>query len=656
MLKINTSHPRALEWAGLTLILILAAILRLGWPNIVEFKRDEANLSVLTLDMLHGRDFPLLGIDSSVGIRNAPVNVYLMLPPYAFSSNPELATAYVGLQNVIAVLLLYALVRRYYGPLAAFIAALLYAVSPWAVVYSRKIWAQDMLPLFIILTIGTALLGFLEGKRWAQLLHLPLLAITGQIHYVAFVLIPITLYLIVTGRKRLRRQFLFSFGLTVLVLLPYAIGAWQASLFGPDTLQKIVTSGGGKPHPITLSAEALQLTAITIAGTGIEQLAGPQNAAKYLAGVPNVYPLFVVLLIAVILAAAWLIVRTVRCRDQRRHIDVTMLLWLLFTPVIFSVSWTIMYQHYLIPMLPAAFVVLGVAVSDLWDALAMSVTARRVAFAAAGIAIVALVGSQVWRKVALLNYVNMYATPDGFATPLGYYLPIRDAVLTQHPQNVLANLDGQYIGFHDETTVWNALLYDVPSVRFLDSGTEVYPAEKALYLSHNCTTATEKFNLRPSEPCYAITWRSADDLDLSAYTPTNGGKLTFSNGARITAYQWEPGKACLSVVWTINRAGSDDYQFAVHFYNTVKKEILFADSLGWRGVYWRVGDIVVKRFCLTNGQDRISEIAGVHIGMYTTRDTPQGMQFYGQDLLAANGVSVGSGWIDIPLGARRIQF
>ena len=649
MLKIYTSRPRALEWIGLALVLILAAVLRLGWPNIVEFKRDEANLSVLSLDMLHGRDFPLLGIDSSVGIRNAPVNVYLMLPPYALSSNPELATSYVGLLNVIAVLLLYGLVRRYYGPLAAFVAALLYAVSPWAVVYSRKIWAQDMLPLFIVLTIGTGLLGFLDGKRWAQLLHLPLLAITGQIHYVAFVLIPITLYLLVVGRKRLTRQFYFSLALTVLVLLPYAIGAWRASLFGPDTLQKIVTAGGGKPHPIVLSPEVWQLSAITIAGTGIDQVAGPQNVQKYLASVPHVYPLFNVLLIAVIIATVWLIVRTIRQRDQRSPVDITMLLWLLFTPVVFSVSWTILYQHYLIPMIPAAFVVLGIAASDLWEVFATNVNVRRVAFSIAGIVLVLLVGSQIWLKVSLLNFVNTHATPDGFATPLGYYMPIREAVLAQHPQNVLANLDGQYIGFHDETTVWNALLYDVPSVRFLDPSTEVYPTEKALYLSHNCTATSQNFNLRPSESCYTFSWRSAADLDLSAYKPTNDTRLTFTNGARITAYQWEPGNGCLSVVWTINGPAKDDFQFAVHFYNAAKSDILNADSLGWRGRYWRAGDTVVKRFCLSSGQNHIGEIAGVRIGMYTSEESPEGMKFYGQDLLDANGTSANGGWVDIPL-------
>src|SRR5437016_3369341 len=100
-----TTRPRALELLALASILILAAFLRLGAPGVVEFKRDEANLSYLSLDMVHGRQFPLLGIDSSVGIRNAPVNVYIMALPYLFTSDPILPTQFVGLLNVIGVLL-----------------------------------------------------------------------------------------------------------------------------------------------------------------------------------------------------------------------------------------------------------------------------------------------------------------------------------------------------------------------------------------------------------------------------------------------------------------------------------------------------------------------------------------------------------------------
>src|SRR4051812_46820368 len=246
---LNHTRPRALELIALAGIIILAAALRLGAPGIVEFKTDEANLSVLSLDMVHGRSFPLLGIDSSVGIRNAPVSVYLMAIPYLFTSNPIVATSYVGLLSAFAVLVLYALVRRYYGLIAALVAAALYAVGPWAVIFSRKIWAQDMLPLFVLLTIGAALIGFLEGKRWAQLACLPLLAFTGQIHYGTFVLIPAIVYLIVVGRKRLTRQFAFSIVLAVLVLIPYVIGAAREGLLSADSLHKIVAPGN-KPRTI----------------------------------------------------------------------------------------------------------------------------------------------------------------------------------------------------------------------------------------------------------------------------------------------------------------------------------------------------------------------------------------------------------------------
>src|SRR5258708_31321204 len=179
-LTVYTAPPRLAEWIALAAILILAAILRLGAPGVVEFKTDEANLSERALDLVRGRDVPLLGIDSSVGVPNSPVSIYILTIPFAISSNPLVVTQFIGLLNVIAVGLLCAIARRYYGPLAAIVAGLLFAISPWAVIYSRKIWAQDMLPVFILLTLGPGLLGFVEGKRRAHLFHLPLLPIPGQ--------------------------------------------------------------------------------------------------------------------------------------------------------------------------------------------------------------------------------------------------------------------------------------------------------------------------------------------------------------------------------------------------------------------------------------------------------------------------------------------
>jgi hypothetical protein len=97
------------------------------------------------MDFARGRTFPLLGIGSSVGLRNAPFSVYVVTPPFLLSSDPILATQYIGALNVLAVGLLYGLARRYYGATAALIAALCLAASPWAVIFSRKLWAQNAL-------------------------------------------------------------------------------------------------------------------------------------------------------------------------------------------------------------------------------------------------------------------------------------------------------------------------------------------------------------------------------------------------------------------------------------------------------------------------------------------------------------------------------
>jgi hypothetical protein len=73
-------------------LLIFAAVLRLSDPGITEFKRDEANLSQLALDLAQGRALPLLGIGSSANVPNTPWAVYLLAPAYLPGSNPALAT------------------------------------------------------------------------------------------------------------------------------------------------------------------------------------------------------------------------------------------------------------------------------------------------------------------------------------------------------------------------------------------------------------------------------------------------------------------------------------------------------------------------------------------------------------------------------------
>src|SRR5574341_390888 len=148
MLKVSgmskIGWPPKLEWTLVSVVLLLAGLLRLGWPGLTEFKQDEAHLYALAL--------------------------------FVWKS-PLAATLFTGALNTASVALAYALARRYWGQRAALVSALLYAAAPWAVIYSRKIWAQDLLPLFVVGYVFSGLLAFVESRsRWV-IAHFILLAV-----------------------------------------------------------------------------------------------------------------------------------------------------------------------------------------------------------------------------------------------------------------------------------------------------------------------------------------------------------------------------------------------------------------------------------------------------------------------------------------------
>jgi 4-amino-4-deoxy-L-arabinose transferase-like glycosyltransferase len=147
----SKSYNRFLPIAA---IIIVAAFLRLTHMDLMEFKGDEAGVAMMVAEALGGGEWPMHGLMSSVGIYNPPVFIYLMMIPGLFSIDPIFLTQFVALLNVAAVFLTWWFGRRIFNERIGLIAAMFFAVSPWAVIYSRKIWAQDCIPIFSLLVIG----------------------------------------------------------------------------------------------------------------------------------------------------------------------------------------------------------------------------------------------------------------------------------------------------------------------------------------------------------------------------------------------------------------------------------------------------------------------------------------------------------------------
>jgi 4-amino-4-deoxy-L-arabinose transferase-like glycosyltransferase len=123
---------RRREITLLVAILLLAGVLRLAWPGLTEFKRDEALLMARALEMVDTGHIAVRGISSSVGFPNFPASVWIYALPLAIADHVYSATLFTGLLNLLAVLGGWWLARRYWGQTAALAASLLFAVSPWA--------------------------------------------------------------------------------------------------------------------------------------------------------------------------------------------------------------------------------------------------------------------------------------------------------------------------------------------------------------------------------------------------------------------------------------------------------------------------------------------------------------------------------------------
>jgi len=163
-------------------ILFVTAFLRLFNIDKTVFSQDESDVFQLARDAIVHGFLPLTSNRASIGNLNPPLVVYLFLPPASFSANPLWGNVMVALLSTAAVLLTYFFTRRYYGRLAGTIAASLFATSVGVWLYSRGIWSPDLEPFFVMLFMWSLFLGVVEKRKGWLFPALVLLGALYQLH------------------------------------------------------------------------------------------------------------------------------------------------------------------------------------------------------------------------------------------------------------------------------------------------------------------------------------------------------------------------------------------------------------------------------------------------------------------------------------------
>lgn len=220
----NLALSTQIEWLIVAVIVAVGAWMRFQHLELLEFKGDEAFAANRALEFVRGGKLPTSGLMSSVGVSNPPLFIWLLIPMFFITSSITGVCCLIASLGLAAVVATWWIGRKYYGPLTGLVAAALFATAPWAVIYSRKIWAQDFVPVFATATIW-AVHALVLGKKpkavfWA--LCLPLCVI--QIHYSGFALTATVVAILILLRPKIDwRMAIAGVVLAMALAVPYVM-------------------------------------------------------------------------------------------------------------------------------------------------------------------------------------------------------------------------------------------------------------------------------------------------------------------------------------------------------------------------------------------------------------------------------------------------
>lgn len=653
---------RHIDWLIMTFILLTAAFLRFWESDIVEFFHDDAMLATLAQEIVTGDQWHWTGIISSTGIPNSPMSVYVLLPAFVLSLHPRLAICFIMLWNVVGVALLWKITQRYFGRWAAFFAGMTYAVSPWAVLYSRKLWAQEYHTPFILFGLLMGLYGFLEAPEksehnhwltrheWAQVLCLPLLLIGMQIHFAAWALLPLYFVLLWIGRKRISRRALFlSAVLCGLVMLPFGIGLSQTLQADPTRITDAAARSDIQTG-LSFSAKSIQSIFYLITGSGMETWIAPKQTEALLTQAPSP-PLWLILIICLMMGifAVW--------RKHGYRITLFLLLWAFLPPLALVPNWTPVYPHYFIACIPAYMLLIGIGANRIIQFLSGQPSAtpdnagRTYPVPTSHVILImsfmVFMGGIwltqiVWWRGALDYIATHQIEYPGFTTPLRYLNPIYDTLKAENDVIVLSS--GMAWNLNHESVVWSVLLRgDVACVRTLTGdGYAVLPQNDfAVLVAPNAPENPVNnfyvhddslhFPERPGGDEYVLyRWQSAPKW-IETITPIN--TVHFDNGVQLIGYALSADKITLGWQLPDGKRGHN-YQYSIQIFDASDNRVAQQDKVFWQGEHWCAGDTLFTWTALS-----VPENAAIlQVGMYQLAGSGQ---YLNANILDAAGAPAG---------------
>lgn len=342
------------------LIFVIASLFRITNLNLMAFQFDEATTLNHVVKFYQQPYLPEIGMLSSIRINNFPFFDYMIIILALPSKNPQIITFFIGLINSLLVGFFYLIIRKFINQRTALFASLFLATSPWAILFSRKLWAQDTLLFFVIPIIFLTFKTQVKKSVKTSFFLFLFLTLLAQIHAqgIFFAISEIILFIIIRTKIYLKYA-LLGIITGLLFVIPYIYYQFNTN----PVCQDCISFSSYKQIPRSREIENF-LRPFEILGSSLfkDEFDNPYNN-DYLQFL-SYYPFSNILTFVFSLKGVFLIFSIIYILLKKLKYFFV-IFPIIALPVIYYFSRTTPYIIYYVVLLPFIFLSLGIFFDDL---------------------------------------------------------------------------------------------------------------------------------------------------------------------------------------------------------------------------------------------------------------------------------------------------
>ena len=605
-------------------ILILAAGLRLFALDQIDVRYDEAVAPIFAHEVAQGIWHQVVPFSGSVA-RHPALWLYILALPYLFTTNFYIIAGYRVLLDVIAVAATWLLGARYFNRRVAMLSALLFAVSPWAVHLSRKLWTAPLALWSVI-----ALIGLLEiaqrrnPKGWLVALWGVSFAIGT--HLAAIYVLPVFALVALLFRRTLRWRWV-GLGLLPAVMIAAAYVAYDAQHAFVNICAMLFASS-----PSTIGSAPLRFAFWLSGGAHLSDLTGSailqwqwQNAWAFeWIDEVQMWWLLLALLLPIYLAFKNGILYRHKAGDLFPPLQVglfiTFIWWLL--PILAHLRHPEPFQvHYVSPLYPAPFVLMAFFADYLWGRAAGWGWGLNGVWRFCNIALV--LGVFGWQIFTIWRFGNFMASHE-----TGGYRAVAPALRAaqlarENANEVIVVVPNADPAVNEEAAILHFVLLG-QAHRFSDANAGLI----------GCGMLRCNYLLGPGGPRIAeyLAPNSLQQIPIDqrySLTKLSQHGLVFknmpnspiaANGIRFDGYAIERQPDKLRVLQLLHVLSlppqGQDYHWYNHVLNVQGQKVAQLDGGGIHPSNWRVGDTLIQWFDIPMNVEQLQLVDSLRIGIY----------------------------------------